>query len=89
MSSADSNTKPGKDPIAIVGIGCRLPGKIKDPASFWNFLANKGIGCRRKGASRPLKPAKRPVGLAFCNHALAFSSKAGKLGAHCRGVLIA
>ena len=42
MSSADSNTKPGKDPIAIVGIGCRLPGKIKDPASFWNFLANKG-----------------------------------------------
>lgn len=27
-----------KEPIAIIGIGCRLPGGVKDPESFWNLL---------------------------------------------------
>ena len=26
------------EPIAIVGIGCRLAGGINDPAQFWTFL---------------------------------------------------
>ncbi len=28
------------DPIAIVGMGCRLPGGASDPASFWELLRN-------------------------------------------------
>lgn len=30
--------------VAIVGIGCRFPGGIDDPASFWKFLMDKGDG---------------------------------------------
>ncbi|NLE80216.1 MAG: SDR family NAD(P)-dependent oxidoreductase [Rhodococcus sp.] len=30
--------------VAIVGIGCRFPGGIEDPASFWKFLMDKGDG---------------------------------------------
>ncbi|BCK55723.1 type I polyketide synthase [Nocardia wallacei] len=29
---------------AIVGIGCRFPGGIDDPASFWDFLIRQGDG---------------------------------------------
>ncbi|WP_414514568.1 beta-ketoacyl synthase N-terminal-like domain-containing protein [Nostoc sp. PCC 9305] len=28
------------EPIAIVGIGCRFPGGVRSPASFWNLLQN-------------------------------------------------
>ena len=28
-----------KDPIAIIGIGCRFPGGVNDPESFWKLLA--------------------------------------------------
>jgi acyl transferase domain-containing protein len=28
----------GRSPIAIVGIGCRLPGGIEGPATFWDLL---------------------------------------------------
>ncbi len=30
--------------IAIVGIGCRFPGGVFDPKSYWNFLLDKGDG---------------------------------------------
>ncbi|MFQ6328930.1 type I polyketide synthase [Nocardia sp. CWNU-33] len=30
--------------IAIVGIGCRFPGGVFDPESYWNFLLAKGDG---------------------------------------------
>jgi len=33
-----SQTSEGPEPIAIVGIGCRLAGSITDPAQFWTFL---------------------------------------------------
>ncbi len=31
-------TGKGKEPLAIVGIGCRLPGGANDPTAFWNNL---------------------------------------------------
>ena len=31
---------PGKEPIAIVGIGCRFPGGATDPESFWRLLSD-------------------------------------------------
>ncbi len=30
---------PSHDPVAIVGIGCRFPGGVVDPASFWTLLS--------------------------------------------------
>lgn len=29
---------PAKEPIAIVGIGCRFPGGVNSPETFWNLL---------------------------------------------------
>lgn len=31
-----------REPLAIVGIGCRLPGGIEDVEGFWNFLMHGG-----------------------------------------------
>lgn len=33
-----STDQPAPEPIAIVGIGCRLAGGVNDPAQFWTFL---------------------------------------------------
>ena len=35
-----------QEPLAIVGIGCRLPGGVTDPDSYWSLLENgrAGIG---------------------------------------------
>ncbi|MGA9874120.1 MAG: SDR family NAD(P)-dependent oxidoreductase, partial [Rhodococcus sp. (in: high G+C Gram-positive bacteria)] len=30
--------------IAVVGIGCRFPGGVHDPRSFWDFMVAKGDG---------------------------------------------
>ncbi|MHB1426550.1 MAG: type I polyketide synthase, partial [Gemmataceae bacterium] len=53
MSHENSNGTPRKstvaaalappcsrEPLAIIGIGCRFPGKANDPVSFWELLAN-------------------------------------------------
>jgi acyl transferase domain-containing protein/NADPH:quinone reductase-like Zn-dependent oxidoreductase/SAM-dependent methyltransferase/acyl carrier protein len=40
------------DPIAIVGIGCRFPGGIVNPATFWEFLKKGGDGIREVPADR-------------------------------------
>ncbi|RAL02511.1 type I polyketide synthase [Aspergillus ibericus CBS 121593] len=41
------------EPIAIVGMACRLPGSITSPADFWNVLINK------KSAQTPSVPKSR------------------------------
>jgi acyl transferase domain-containing protein/NADPH:quinone reductase-like Zn-dependent oxidoreductase/thioesterase domain-containing protein/NADP-dependent 3-hydroxy acid dehydrogenase YdfG/acyl carrier protein len=33
--------RPTLEPIAIVGMGCRLPGGVNSPESFWNLLINR------------------------------------------------
>ena len=35
LAAAERDTKPS---IAIIGIGCRFPGGVDDPASFWRLL---------------------------------------------------
>ena len=32
------------EPLAIVGIGCRFPGGVKDPSSFWDLILNARDG---------------------------------------------
>ncbi len=39
MGNGAETPLAGKDPIAIVGIGCRFPGGIDSPESYWEFLA--------------------------------------------------
>ena len=29
-----------REPIAIIGIGCRFPGQVTSPASFWRLLVD-------------------------------------------------
>lgn len=33
-----------REPLAIIGIGCRLPGGVQDPASYWDLLMQKRSG---------------------------------------------
>ncbi|MGB0972919.1 MAG: type I polyketide synthase, partial [Mycobacterium sp.] len=40
------------EPIAVVGIGCRLPGGIDDPDGFWQLLVDGRSGVIRVPASR-------------------------------------
>ena len=59
------------DPIAIVGMGCRLPGGVTDPEAFWRLLRDgvdavrevpAGSLGRRRSATTPIRrcPARPP-----------------------------
>lgn len=39
--SVVTTPKTEKDPIAIVGIGCRFPGGVNDPTTFWRLLRSE------------------------------------------------
>jgi acyl transferase domain-containing protein/NADPH:quinone reductase-like Zn-dependent oxidoreductase len=41
------------EPIAVVGMGCRLPGDVKSPAAFWDLMMSKSTG------NTPKVPANR------------------------------
>jgi acyl transferase domain-containing protein len=38
MNNFETTNSSGPEPIAVVGIGCRLPGGISGPEEFWNLL---------------------------------------------------
>ncbi|WP_394832459.1 SDR family NAD(P)-dependent oxidoreductase [Pendulispora rubella] len=40
------------EPIAIIGMGCRFPGGIDDPESFWQFLEEGANGVREAPKER-------------------------------------
>ncbi len=40
------------EPIAVIGVGCRLPGGIEGPDEFWEFLAEGRTGVREVPAER-------------------------------------
>ncbi|MBD3267303.1 polyketide synthase, partial [bacterium] len=44
MNTFCSNSNGKQEPIAIVGIGCRFPGGVDSPASYWSFLEKAGDG---------------------------------------------
>ena len=39
-ASLDNIEAKRKEPIALIGIGCRMPGGANDPESFWQLLRN-------------------------------------------------
>jgi malonyl CoA-acyl carrier protein transacylase len=41
QSKLDALEKVQKEPIAIIGIGCRMPGGVDTPETFWALLANQ------------------------------------------------
>src|SRR5690606_9150529 len=38
QASAPAARDAGAEPIAIIGLGCRLPGGADDPEAFWRLL---------------------------------------------------
>jgi acyl transferase domain-containing protein/thioesterase domain-containing protein/acyl carrier protein len=53
------------EPIAIVGLGCRLPGGVESPAQFWRLLdaGADGIGEVPEGRWESFAPAEALAGL--------------------------
>ena len=41
-----------QEPVAIVGIACRLPGESKNPQALWDFLQRGGIANNQAPESR-------------------------------------
>jgi phthiocerol/phenolphthiocerol synthesis type-I polyketide synthase D len=44
--------KSDTEPIAVVGMACRLPGGVDSPAQYWQFLKDGGNGVIRVPANR-------------------------------------
>jgi len=36
----DAGSNAERQPIAIIGIGCRFPGNVSSPEDFWKLLTN-------------------------------------------------
>ncbi|KAL1642561.1 Type I Iterative PKS [Diplodia intermedia] len=50
--AAKAKKPPQHDPIAVVGMGCRLPGESSSPHALWKFLERGGIAKNEPPASR-------------------------------------
>ena len=44
---AEVNALKEKEPVAVIGMGCRFPGGANDPEKFWNIL-EQGIDTIRE-----------------------------------------
>ncbi|KAI0970609.1 PKSKA1 [Xylaria arbuscula] len=51
-SGTSRNHERKQVPVAIVGMGCRLPGHSNSPTELWNFLKQGGIAVNEPPASR-------------------------------------
>ena len=59
-----------REPIAVIGVGCRLPGGIETPEEYWEKLANRVYAIKRMPEDRynaslrcdPCKIEKAPFG---------------------------
>lgn len=51
-STADRRGNRTQVPVAIVGMGCRLPGHSNSPTELWNFLKKGGIAANDPPATR-------------------------------------
>lgn len=54
------------EPVAVVGVGCRLPGGVHGPDAYWRFLLDGGDGIRRVPEDRwrdftPYPPDEAPL----------------------------
>ncbi len=70
LSTGDSTavsraSQAEEEPIAIVGLGCRLPGGIESPDAFWRFLeaGGDGVGDVPEGRWETFAPAGDLAGL--------------------------
>ncbi|KAK8859176.1 lovastatin nonaketide synthase [Apiospora arundinis] len=43
-TSAEKPLSEQLEPIAVVGMGCRLPGEVKSASGFWKFMMDKKTG---------------------------------------------
>ena len=53
-AGTDSSSSPASEPIAVIGLSCRLPGGAASPGALWAHLCERGhgadpIGARRRG----------------------------------------
>lgn len=46
MDSAAGMDGCGREPIAVIGIGCRFPGGVYSPTDLWNLLLSRAHGIR-------------------------------------------
>ncbi|MEU8938691.1 type I polyketide synthase [Streptomyces goshikiensis] len=56
-------SRPANGPIAVIGMGCRLPGDIDSPAALWNLLmeGREAVGPPPPGRDAPAPAAGTPA----------------------------
>ncbi len=68
-----AHRSPGAEPIAIIGLGCRLPNGIENPTQYWEFLVDGGDGVREVPPERFdidswFDPVPGRAGRIYCRH---------------------
>ncbi len=51
-SGASTTSEHLQDPVAVVGLACRLPGNCNSPSSFWDFISRGGCADNEPPSSR-------------------------------------